>query len=531
MILRSKIKGLFSEEVIKLLASICDTRRIDSAHKKMELIQQLLKKHEIMFYTLGGATNRIALMIGGYTVKFALDRQGYKDNLMEYALSKELQPYVTKTYETNGYIVVAECVKLMTIEEWHLRKFDILKVLETLSQDYLLGDVGYIKKNFTNWGIRDDGSVVILDYAYCHRATENLFTCDVCGSGILRYDSTFSFLKCNNATVCTAKYDYTERKLIQGNDVDWEMIDDMKAESLMVPVGSTTIEVVDRDGIFKKGNIRVVDTPEEYYEYLRRAQKMGRNFDENEVLGLTIKSMHEKDPKKKQEIENQIAELMKSDEEIDGVETEVDWDSINNAMMLDEEEPEEEPVEEKCDSDYADDMSDIFSQLRRNRQSDNVLIESEEEPEGVEVPEDVSLSDDNIIVDGDDYDDALNGIEIGGNDHIEIPVEEEIESEEESVEEVTEDGVCNWRRPNGVNWDTDCGHTYFPYVKGFNQPNIYNTDKCPWCGKLRNEIEEEEPEEETTSEEEITEESEITTEDFDSNTNPGIYINGEHVSE
>ena len=250
MILRSKIKGLFSEEVIKLLASICDTRRIDSAHKKMELIQQLLKKHEIMFYTLGGATNRIALMIGGYTVKFALDRQGYKDNLMEYALSKELQPYVTKTYETNGYIVVAECVKLMTIEEWHLRKFDILKVLETLSQDYLLGDVGYIKKNFTNWGIRDDGSVVILDYAYCHRATENLFTCDVCGSGILRYDSTFSFLKCNNATVCTAKYDYTERKLIQGNDVDWEMIDDMKAESLMVPVGSTTIEVVDRDGIF-----------------------------------------------------------------------------------------------------------------------------------------------------------------------------------------------------------------------------------------------------------------------------------------
>ena len=70
-------------------------------------------------------------------------------------------------------------------------------------------------------------------------------------------------------------------------------------------------------------------------------------------------------------------------------------------------------------------------------------------------------------------------------------------------------------------------------ARGYDSPffsHIYDTDKCPWCGKLRNQIEEE-PEEETTPEEEVTEESEITTEDFDSNTNPGIYINGAHVSE
>ena len=44
--------------------------------------------------------------------------------------------------------------------------------------------------------------------------------------------------------------------------------------------------------------------------------------------------------------------------------------------------------------------------------------------------------------------------------------------------------VCLWITDvNGINWYTDCGNTYFPYVKGFNQPDITNTDKCPWCGK------------------------------------------------
>ena len=54
------------------------------------------------------------------------------------------------------------------------------------------------------------------------------------------------------------------------------------------------------------------------------------------------------------------------------------------------------------------------------------------------------------------------------------------------------DDVCNWYLD--VNWYTDCGQTYFRYIKDFPQPNISGTDECPWCGKVRNEVEVDEEE-------------------------------------
>ena len=44
--------------------------------------------------------------------------------------------------------------------------------------------------------------------------------------------------------------------------------------------------------------------------------------------------------------------------------------------------------------------------------------------------------------------------------------------------------TCTWRRFD-MNYDTDCGNTYFPYVRDFNQPNIHDTDLCPWCKRTR----------------------------------------------
>ena len=166
MKLTSKIKANIPQECLRDIAAVCTTMRINSYHHKMLIVQQLLLKHGVKFSVLGGATNRLTLFIDGYTFKFAMDHQGFEDNFIEYSICRELQPYVTKTYETNGYVLVAECVKPMTRTDFKLRKSDIERILSTLSQDYLLGDVGYTKKNYTNWGIRDDGSVVILDYAY-----------------------------------------------------------------------------------------------------------------------------------------------------------------------------------------------------------------------------------------------------------------------------------------------------------------------------------------------------------------------------
>ncbi len=39
---------------------------------------------------------------------------------------------------------------------------------------------------------------------------------------------------------------------------------------------------------------------------------------------------------------------------------------------------------------------------------------------------------------------------------------------------------CTWIC--GRNYQTECGHIYFHFVKSFNQPEIID-DICPWCGK------------------------------------------------
>lgn len=237
----SKIKTTFDETTRRYIAAICDTKRIDSNADKMILLLNLLYTNKVKFEILGGATNRIALQIEGYAFKFAVDEQGYKDNLMEYSLSPELQPYVTKAFETNGYVLIAECVEVMNQTTFERYRYEIQKVLDMLAQDYLLGDVGYLKKNMANWGIRNN-KPVILDYAYCHRATENLFTCSSCGS-ILTYDSVYDKLMCTDRSGCKAVYTYNQRKRIQGNQVDIDMIDEIKAESIILTDNNDYVEV------------------------------------------------------------------------------------------------------------------------------------------------------------------------------------------------------------------------------------------------------------------------------------------------
>ena len=334
--LNSKIHTLFSDEILRLVASICDSRRIDSYHQKMILVQQILKRYGIKFRMLGGATNRLTLMIDGYAIKFAIDRQGYKDNLMEYSLSPELQPYVTKTYETNGYIVVSECVRTMTLDDFRILKSDICKVLEALSRDYLLGDVGYITRNFTNWGIRDNGEVVILDYAYCHRATEKLFSCDVCGEGVLRYDATYSYLMCSNRGVCNTKYNYMERKSIQGDQVDIDMINEAKEESFVLPSGKTFVQLNDDN---EDADVVIVDTLEKYKKYLKEDLNM-TYFDDDEALSLMIR-MLDSDKEEKTEIDKKLSSMVN--------------DSIDKQnrprTIVTYEEPEDEEVEDVVEDD------------------------------------------------------------------------------------------------------------------------------------------------------------------------------------
>lgn len=262
----SKIKTMFSNELLRYIAAICDTERIPSNNKKMIVLCKLLNKYGIDYEILGGATNRIALQIEGYAVKFAMDEMGYIDNLMEYSLSSELQPYVTKSYETNGYVQIQETVEVMTKELWKVYRNEISKVLDILCIDYLLGDVGLIDRNRTNWGMRD-GKPVVLDYAYCHRATEKLFVCEKCGAP-LNYNSTYDKLMCSDRSSCLAIYNYNERKQAQGVQVDLDMIKDVKKYSIRIAGEDVSMEIEQIDDrLFSNDKFFIVNEPNDLIRY------------------------------------------------------------------------------------------------------------------------------------------------------------------------------------------------------------------------------------------------------------------------
>lgn len=204
--IRSRINEFFNEEAINELIKISRNRRIRDNNQKILLIQEVLEKHKIENVLLGPGTNRVAFLIDNYVFKVAMDDWGVRDNNNEMAMSYELQPFVIKVYECNGILAVSEYVTLITEEEFYDSREMILNILEDLSESYLLGDVGYTAKNFTNWGYRDNGDLVILDFAYIYQITTDILRCSEDGR-MLAYNDNFTRLRCPH---CTRIYEFME---------------------------------------------------------------------------------------------------------------------------------------------------------------------------------------------------------------------------------------------------------------------------------------------------------------------------------
>lgn len=212
---RSRILEFFNPTLLNQLNEICRTSTLSDNNQKVDAMLSLLDCHNVDYIELGPGTNRLAVLIDGYVFKIALDRWGKLDNLNEYSISKELQPFVAKTYETNELISVHEYVTVITSEEFDTKKPEIQKILALLSESYLLGDVGTVKKNFCNWGYRDDGQLVILDFAYIYRISGEELLCPKCRS-MIDYDMNFHNLKCSNLQ-CGRKFTFIDirRKITQ----------------------------------------------------------------------------------------------------------------------------------------------------------------------------------------------------------------------------------------------------------------------------------------------------------------------------
>lgn len=221
--LKSHITRIYSPDLLKKLFAHALMIDIDSNNEKVDIIKDLCGPE---FTELGPGTNRFGIMgPDGYCHKIALDRRGIVDNFTEFRRSPELDWVSPKAYETNGVILVAENVELMSKEDFVANREQILAICESLSQMYIFTDMGYAMKNFCNWGIRRNGELVILDTGYLipRLGNEEAMTCPVCGKA-LDYNRNFTGFHCKK---CSINFSFIDVYRRMTNKLEKELYEDM----------------------------------------------------------------------------------------------------------------------------------------------------------------------------------------------------------------------------------------------------------------------------------------------------------------
>lgn len=223
--LRSIIKKYFTPETLVDIFVVSLRSELNN-NQKIDEIYTILKRENIPYNQLGPGTNRFAVQIDGYAVKFALDKDGQIDNRREFLYSKTLYPYVIKCYECtlDGLMMVCEYVRIFTIDDFYEQQENMRKILKEIARNYMVGDMGVTTKNYLNWGFRMDGSIVILDFAYTYKIKYTQFVCDCEGDqNILVYDNDYNNLICPS---CGKKWQFkTVRRNITRADQEKEIGD------------------------------------------------------------------------------------------------------------------------------------------------------------------------------------------------------------------------------------------------------------------------------------------------------------------
>ncbi len=187
-------------------------------NEKGSKIKALLTTYGVPYTSLGSGTNRMAVLIDGYAMKIALDKDGMIDNMREFIYAQVLYPYVVKVYECNfgGFISISEYVSIFTLDDFHTYQDEMRNILEDISSSFLIGDVGITGRNYVNWGIREDGTICMLDFAYIYSVDYKLFTCSCDGETLLCYDKDYVNMRCPR---CGRKYTFGQiRKKVTKKD-------------------------------------------------------------------------------------------------------------------------------------------------------------------------------------------------------------------------------------------------------------------------------------------------------------------------
>ena len=176
------------------------------ATSRKNRVIEILKKYDIPFTEVGTGTNRFIVKYDGFALKIALDREGVADNKQEWVMSDMLSPHVATAHEITkgGHLLMATYAPAFTsYSEMSIYRQKIIKILDAWGSRFLLGDVGFNRINYANWGMLA-GSPVCIDYAYIFPASMDLFKC-ICGCKRMKFtDDSYSSYKCSE---CGREYE------------------------------------------------------------------------------------------------------------------------------------------------------------------------------------------------------------------------------------------------------------------------------------------------------------------------------------
>lgn len=219
-----------------------DITNSERGAKIIALLSEHVRKKGGKLLLLGSGTNRIGLQIEDCVFKIALDIHGCIDNRREFKYTDKLQPYVIKVYEClpDGLVAACEVFNSFTKDDWELPevKDSVMEVLQEVSKNFFIGDIGYSSKNYANWGFRKtDKRVGILDFAYIYTTSYHIFSCvnpNCRTRAFLQYDSNYVDLVC---PACGKKYTFADiRKRISRKQQEEEIGDIRKLSYIMTDV-------------------------------------------------------------------------------------------------------------------------------------------------------------------------------------------------------------------------------------------------------------------------------------------------------
>ena len=307
----TRIDENFDQDLRKFILDCVNGEYDDDDSSNVNIVANLLKaKLEPLGFTeVGPGSNRIAFLKDGYIFKIAMDRRGCVDNLSEYLRSIEEPEVFAKVYETNRLIAVVEYCTLIDKKEFLERRDTIKDILDYLSRRYVMQDLGTTEKNYCNFGLRPNGSLVCIDYAYMYKiaGNEDALRCRLCG-GFITPNENYTGYVCSNKH-CEQQY------------ITYEIINHMKRD----------VDECDDETIIKTIGVDDQDTDSSNFTYVK-------------IIGGDVGEMDIVDAETAKKTEEDIEERRKREEEYLNSVTNLKNITIDDLNVDTTEEEEGDPI-------------------------------------------------------------------------------------------------------------------------------------------------------------------------------------------